>query len=82
MGLFTSDTPKVFKNKDDIKKALMELQSLDYKQRPVVLGSLIGELDNGGVTRQEFKEVVHELRKNQIISETDKDSLLHLLSNN
>lgn len=79
MGLFSSDTPKVFKNKDEIKKALEHIRSLDYRQKPVVMGALIRELDHGGVTRQEIKDVVRELKKNHVISETDEDELLELL---
>lgn len=82
MGLFTSDTPKVFKNKDEIKRALMEIDSLDYRQKPIVLGSLIRELDNGGVTKLELISVVRELRKNQVITETDKQNLLDLIEDN
>ena len=80
MGLFTSDTPKIFNNKEEIKKALLEIHSLDYKQRPIVMGALIGELDNRGVTRIELIRIIHELRKDNIISDTDRDSLLHLAS--
>lgn len=80
MGLFTSDTPKIFKNKEEIKKSILEIHSLDYKQRPIVMGALIAELDNGGVTRQELVKIIHELRKENVISDTDRDSLLHLAS--
>ena len=80
MGLFTSDTPKIFKNKEEIKKALLEIHSLDYKQRPVVMGAFIGEMDNGGVTRTELIKIIHELKKENVISDTDRDSLHHLAS--
>lgn len=78
MGFFGSDTPKIFKNKEEIRSALMHIQSLDSRQRPLVMGSLIRELDNGGVTLKELKEVIHELRKNQVITQTDAENLLHL----
>ena len=82
MGLFDFGSapsgPKVFKTKGEIHHALMHIQSLDYKQRPVVMGALIRELDNGGVTVQELKETIRQLRKSQTISETDQHELLHL----
>lgn len=79
MGFFGSDTPKVFKNKDEIRAALMDIHSLDYNERPQVLGALIRELDAGGVTKLELREVVRELRKNHVISEMDEENILNLI---
>lgn len=75
MGLFIP-TPKVFKNKEEIRTALLEIESLDYKERPEVLEALIAELDDGGVTAQELKAVVLRLRKEFKISETDAKNIL------
>ncbi len=77
MGFFTS--PKKFTTKQQIKDALFGVQSLDYRQRPVVYEALIKELDDGGATVEEIKKVVNELRRNGEISEIDKKNLLELI---
>lgn len=80
MGFFSSDSPKVFKSKDEIKRAILKINSLDYRQKPEVIGALIRELDDGGVSREEFKKVVLALRREGEISETDKNNLLALIN--
>ncbi|MCL5795857.1 MAG: hypothetical protein M1338_05915, partial [Patescibacteria group bacterium] len=62
MGLW--DSKKVFKTKQQIKDALFQIKTLDYRQKPVVYEALIKELDDGGVSEEEIKKVVKELRKN------------------
>ncbi len=76
MGLF--DSKKVFKTSQQIKDALFQVESLDYRQRPAVYEALIKELDDGGVSTEEIKRVVRELREKGEISEIDKDNLLKL----
>lgn len=77
MGLF--DIPMVFKNREEIRKALLKIQTLDYKERPKVYEALVEQLDNGGVTKREFREVILDLRKSFDISEIDARHLKDLL---
>ena len=76
MGFFTSE--KILHTQEEIKKALFKIQTLDYQQRPIVFEALRKELDDGGVTTEELKRVVRELRRQAIISEIDKENLLQL----
>jgi len=76
MGLFSSK--KVFKNRQQIKDALFRVKSLDYREKPSVYNALIKELDDGGVSKEEIRRVVLELRRDGEISEVDKDNLLKL----
>jgi len=78
MGLFGS-TKKVFKSRQEIKDALYKIQSLDYRERPKVLEVLIKELDDGGVSPEEIRRVVREMRERREISEVDKNNLLKLI---
>ena len=77
MGFFTSK--KVFKTSQQIKDALFQIKSLDYRERPTVYEALVKELDDGGVSAEEIKRVVRELRADGEISEIDKESLLKLI---
>ena len=79
MGLFTSSAPKVFKTSEEIKKALFRINTLDYKERPEVFKALREELDHGGVSPQEFKDIISELRREHKISEVDAKNLKSLL---
>jgi len=76
MPLFSS--PK-FTSKQQIKDALISVNSLDYKERKAVVDALVEEMDYGGVTDEEFKEVMRRLRKDYKISEIDRKYLLDLL---
>lgn len=76
MGLFSSN--KVFKTRQQIKDALYQVKSLDYRERPNVYSALIKELDDGGVSKEEIRRVVRELREKGEISEIDKKGLLRL----
>lgn len=77
MGWFTSE--KMFSTSQQIREALFKIRSLDYKERPKVFEKLRAELDAGGVTEEEFKLAVRELRNDLEISEVDKKNLLELL---
>jgi len=77
MGLW--DSKKVFKTKQQIKDALFQIKTLDYREKPVVYEALIKELDDGGVSEEELKKVVKELRKNGEISDVDEKYLLSLI---
>jgi signal recognition particle GTPase len=79
MGLL-SPKPKVFKTKEEIRKALLKIKSLDYKERPEVFEALAKELDYGGVNREEVEEVIRQLRKEYKISEVDAKNLRQLLN--
>jgi len=74
MGFFSSK--KIFKTSQQIKDVLFQLPSLDFRQRETILTALIKELDDGGVSEEEIKRVVKELRAKGEISEVDKESLL------
>ena len=58
---------------------MYQIKSLDYRQRPSVYASLIKELDDGGVSAEEIRKVVLELREKGEISEIDKKNLLSLI---
>ena len=77
MGLFSSK--KVLNSSQQIKDALFQIKSLDYRQRPVVYEALIKELDDGGVSSMEIKKVIIELKKNGEISEIDEKNLRQLI---
>jgi hypothetical protein len=77
MALFSSK--KVFKTSQQIRDALFQIKSLDYRERPTVYSALIKELDDGGVSKEEIKRIVRELRKEREISEIDKKNLLKLI---
>ncbi len=78
MSLFSSN--KIFSTSQQIKDALYQIKSLDYRQRPNVFEALVKELDDGGVTKEEIIRVVRELRAKGEISETDKQNLLDLVN--
>ena len=77
MSLFSSK--KVFTTRQQIKDALFQIKSLDYRERPNVYMALIKELDDGGVSKEEIGRVVRELREKGEISKIDKDNLLTLI---
>ena len=77
MGLFSSK--KILKTSQQIKDALFQIKSLDYRERPAVYQAFIKELDDGGVSQEELKKVIRELRNNGEISEIDKENLLELI---
>jgi len=77
MGFF--DSKKVFKTSQQIRDALFQIKSLDYRERPNVYAALIRELDDGGVGKEEIKKVIRELRKEGEISEIDQRNLLRLI---
>jgi len=70
---------KIFRNKEEIRKALLDVSSIDQRERPKVIEALHNQLDHGGVSRKEFREVVSDLRKNHEISDIDAKNLLRLL---
>jgi hypothetical protein len=78
MGFFTSK--KIFGTAEEIRKKLYKIQSLDYKERPVVYQALIKELDDNGVTAEELKLVIRQLKEDHEISEIDRKNLLALLN--
>lgn len=77
MGLFSSK--KVFTTEQQIKDTLYKIRTLDYKERARVFDVLKKELDDGGVSEYELREVVRKLRLNKEISEIDKKNLLELI---
>ena len=77
MGLFKSKN--VFSSRDEIRKKLFSIRSLDYRERPKVYEALMKELDDGGVTAEEIKLVVRHLREDKEISEIDRENLLQIL---
>ena len=77
MGFFTSK--KIFTSSQQIRKRLYKIKTLDYTERPKVYEALIKELDSGGVSAEELKLVVRQLRLDNDISEIDRKNLLELL---
>lgn len=78
MGLFSS-SKKVFKTRQEIKDALFQIGSLDYREKPKVFEVLVKELDDGGVSPEEIRRVVREMRQRKEISEIDKKNLLAMI---
>lgn len=70
---------KVFKNKTEIFQKVVGISSLDYKERPKVIKKLVKELDYGGVSRQEFRDIITELERDHKISNVDARNLRKLL---
>ena len=79
MGLFNSK--KVFNTKQQIKDALFQVKTFDYRQKPAIYEAILKELDDGGVSPQELKDVITELHKKSEISEIDQENLLKLIKN-
>lgn len=77
MGLFSSK--KVFTTQQQIKDTLYKIRSLDYQEKAKIFDALKKELDDGGVSAEELKEVVRKLRLSKEISEIDKKNLLELI---
>ena len=77
MGLFSSK--KIFQTRQQIKDALFKIKSIDYREKPTVYEALVKELDDGGVSKEEIRRVVLELRMDKEISEIDKKNLLDLI---
>ncbi len=72
-------TSNVFTTREEIRREILKIRSIDYTERDDVLEKFYKELDNGGVTREEIRRIVRELREDQEISEIDKKNLLKLL---
>lgn len=70
---------KVFRNKEEIIQALRDISSIDYRERAKVLEKMKEELDHGGVSRQEFRDVVRDLKSEYHISDVDVKNLLDLI---
>ena len=70
---------KVFRSREEIRKALLDISSLDDIQRPKVLDALAEGLDFGGVSKREVEETVRDLKKRFHISNIDARNLLKLL---
>ena len=70
----------IFNTSEEIKKTLYHLSTLDAHQRDVVFKALVKQMDDGGVTQEELKKVIHQLRLSGEISEIDAHQLRELLS--
>lgn len=77
MGFF--DSPKIFDTAEQIHHALFQIKSLTEAERQKVMAALVNELDDGGVTTEELKKVVRDLRLKGEISEIDQKNLLNLI---
>ncbi|MFA6410534.1 MAG: hypothetical protein WCW26_03090 [Candidatus Buchananbacteria bacterium] len=77
MGFFTSKT--IFSTHEQIKDALFHIESLDYKQREIAFEAISAKLSGGGVTQEELKKVITDLRHAGQISEIDQKNLLALI---
>ena len=54
-----------------IEEELDKIDSLDYKEKAAIMDVLNNHLDFGGVTAEELRESIIDLRKEYKISETD-----------
>lgn len=72
MGLFFSSSKNL--TLSDIKKIVDRISSLDYKEKERVMGAF-SAVDSGGITKEEFRKAIYELRNSHKISEIDYESL-------
>lgn len=79
-NIFGQSEPKIFQSKEEIRKALLKIASLDYKERPEVFDALVKELDHGGVNKEELFIVLRELREQHTISEIDEKNIKAFLT--
>ena len=73
-----SDSKKNFTTSQQLKAALFRASSLDQSQRAAVFEALRPELDENGITAEELKRVLRELRLDGKISDIDRRNLLQL----
>lgn len=69
-------------NRQDIEDLVWSIQSLDSKQKGLVKEWLLKQLDDGGVTKWEYREVVRQLslkRRELGLSEIDIRNLRKVL---
>ena len=76
MDLFSPK--KTIKASQQIKDALFQIKTLDYRERPAVYDALVKELKDSGVGPEEIKKMVKELKDRGEISEVDQQKLLEL----
>ena len=58
----------------DIEKIVNKISSLDYKEKQRVVGAFT-TVDGGGISKEEFRRVIYELKNSYKISETDYQNL-------
>lgn len=69
-------------SRQEILDLVWNIKSLDYKQRELVKRELIKELDDGGVTPFEYKEVIRKMSLKRVelgLSEVDIQNLRKVL---
>ena len=69
---------KFYKYKD-IEHEIKEIESLDYKQKDIVLSEIKKYLDDDKLTYEEFERVIKDLREEYKISSIDEKYLKQLL---
>lgn len=69
----------IFSTHEKVHQALYQITSLSQEQKEVVYEALAEKIGNGGVTSEEFKQVIKNLREKYKISEIDKANLLALM---
>lgn len=72
MGLFFSSSKNLTLN--EIKEIIDHIPSLDYKEKERVMGAF-STVDEGGVSKEEFRKTIYELWNSHKISEIDYDNL-------
>jgi hypothetical protein len=75
-----SDKSKL--NRRDIVDLVWSVESLDSKQKKLVERELIAQLDDGGVSKWEYKEIIRQLsikRRELGLSEIDIKNLKKIL---
>ncbi|MFH1508821.1 MAG: hypothetical protein ABIE68_01515 [bacterium] len=60
------------------RRLISAAPSLKQTERELVLGALKKQLDSGGVSSWELREILMDLRKQNAISETDKKAVKRL----
>ncbi|OGY52495.1 MAG: hypothetical protein A2951_00475 [Candidatus Buchananbacteria bacterium RIFCSPLOWO2_01_FULL_56_15] len=69
---------KIFTTSQQLQAALFRVSSLNESQRAAVFEALRPELDDNGVSAEELKRVLRELRLDGKISDIDRRNLLQL----
>lgn len=72
MGLFSSSSKHL--SRQEVEKILKNISSLDYKEREELMGAF-AMVDSGGISKEEFKKVIYELKNSYKISEIDYNNL-------
>lgn len=76
MGLFSKKSKLT---REEINQALLSVNTLDKGERDALRKRFLEERDFGGVSCEEWRDVIRELRRDNVISEIDYRNLKKLV---